>query len=135
LTGALIVYSDGACRGNPGPSGAGWVLAHPDGSIVGRGNLFLGHRTNNEAEYLAAAMGLQAAADIGCKDVTLRADSELMIRQLTGVYKVRNARIIPLFKELKKLADKFPTFKAEHVRREFNVEADAEANLAIDNAR
>lgn len=131
----LVVYSDGACRGNPGPSGAGWVLADTKGTILGRGNLYLGRRTNNEAEYLACAMALQAAAELGCQDVLLRADSELMIRQINGIYKVRNERIIPLFKQVRALIDKFGTFRAEHVRREFNAEADAEANLAIDNQK
>lgn len=132
---ALYAYADGACRGNPGPSGAGWVLCAADLSVVARGHLFLGRRTNNEAEYLAAACALEAAHALGASAVTLRADSELLIRQVTGVYRVKNERLRPLFEQLVSLSRRFESFSAEHVRREFNAEADREANLAIDEAR
>lgn len=133
--GTVFVYADGASRGNPGPAGAGWVLCRAEGEPFAEGCLYLGRHTNNEAEYAAATLGLQAALELGCGDVVLRADSELMVRQLTGVYRVRNARLLPLYETLAALSRKFPRFGAEHVRRERNALADAQANLAIDEAR
>ena len=95
--------------------------------------MFLGHRTNNEAEYLAAAMGLQAAYDLGAREIVLRADSELMVRQLQGRYQVRNAKLLPLFgSNQAAMRGGFRSFYAEHVPRAQNAAADAQANLAID---
>lgn len=131
----LIVYSDGACRGNPGLSGAGWVICDAQGRQIAEGYMFLGTRTNNEAEYLAAAMGVQAAIDLGAEDVLLRADSELMVRQLQGRYRVKHPKLLPLFAELKRMQQALRHFKSEHVPREQNAAADAQANLAIDKRR
>ncbi len=128
----MVVYSDGASRGNPGLSGAGWVICEPAGKTIAKGAMFLGHRTNNEAEYLAAAMGIQAACDLGAQEVVLRADSELMVRQLQGRYQVRNAKLLPLFAQIKLLRKSLRAFYAEHVPREQNAAADAQANIAID---
>lgn len=128
----VVVYSDGASRGNPGLSGAGWVICEPGGKAIAKGAMFLGHRTNNEAEYLAAAMGIQAACDLGAQEVVLRADSELMVRQLQGRYQVRNTKLLPLFNQIKLLRRNLRAFYAEHVPREQNAAADAQANLAID---
>ena len=135
LADTLIVFSDGACRGNPGPSGAGWVVKAADGSALAHGNLFLGHRTNNEAEYMAAIAGVQAAIDLGAHQVILRADSQLMVRQLSGVYRVRHPRVAPLYQALVALGRQLPTpLVAQHILRHLNTEADAQANLAIDQA-
>lgn len=129
------VYADGASRGNPGPAGAGWALCVAEGEAFAEGCLYLGRRSNNEAEYAAATLGLQAALELGCRNVVLRADSELMVRQLNGIYRVRNARLLPLYEALKGLSLRFAQFTAEHVRRERNALADAQANLAIDEAK
>lgn len=129
----MILHTDGACRGNPGPSSAGWVFFDEQKKVFGCGRLYLGRRTNNEAEYLAAALGLQAALDLNLERICLRADSELMIRQLTGVYQVRNPRIKPLYDTVISLARRLVGgCRFEHVRREYNVEADREANRALD---
>lgn len=128
----IYAYADGACRGNPGPGGAGWVFRRGDAEPFATGCLYLGRCTNNEAEYMAAACALRAALELGLRDIVLRADSELMIRQLTGVYKVRNARLLPLYTQVMALCRQFNSFAAEHVRRNFNAHADAEANRAID---
>jgi ribonuclease HI len=96
------------------------------------GNMVLGRRTNNEAEYLAATLGLRAAADLGARFVTLKVDSELLARQVAGRYQVKNARLLPLFMALKQIAAGFERFAVVHVRREFNSAADAQANLALD---
>lgn len=129
----IVVYTDGACRGNPGPSGAGWVIQTMDGRLLGEGCAYLGRRTNNEAEYLAAAMGLTAAQQFGVADIVLRADSQLLVRQVMGQYKVRNARILPLFQALMQVAKSYKSFTAEHVYRELNTAADAQANRGIDS--
>lgn len=128
----LLLYTDGACRGNPGPSGAGWVICSPTGAVLAEGCAFLGHRTNNEAEYLAAAMGLKAIEALHPVRVTLRADSQLMVRQLTGVYQVRNARILPLYNQVMSQIRGFAQFDAQHVPRAQNALADAQANRGID---
>lgn len=128
----LMVYVDGACRGNPGLSGAGWVFCLQEGAALGEGCLYLGHHTNNEAEYLAAALGLTAAYDMGVKRVLLRADSELMVRQVQGAYQVKNTRLRPLYTRLMSIAAQFEQFAIEHVLRGRNSLADAMANRAID---
>lgn len=130
----VFLHTDGACRGNPGPSGAGWVFSEPGGSVFRRGGSFLGRATNNEAEYVAAILGLEDAVKAGFLEVVLHADSELMVKQINGVYRVKNPRMQELHRQLKALASGFRVFKAVHVRREFNQEADREANRAIDDA-
>jgi len=127
-----MVYVDGACRGNPGHSGAGWVFCLEEGRALGEGCLYLGHHTNNEAEYLAAALGLTAALELGVRRVLLRADSELMVRQIQGAYRVKNPRLRPLYERLMGLIGQFEAFGIEHVLRERNRLADAMANRAID---
>jgi ribonuclease HI len=103
-----------------------------DGRVLGEGCAYLGRRTNNEAEYLAAAMGLTAAQQFGVQHIILRADSQLLVRQVMGQYQVRNARIVPLFRALMQVAKSYESFTAEHVRRELNAAADAQANRGID---
>ena len=128
----VFIHTDGACRGNPGPSGAGWVFSEPGGQIFRRGKAFLGRATNNEAEYVAVILALEDGLKQGFEAVKLHADSELLIKQVTGVYRVKNPRIKELYTQLMNLARQFKTFQAVHVRREFNAEADLEANKAID---
>ncbi len=136
LRGELVfVHTDGACRGNPGPSGAGWVFSEPDGHIFRRGKAFLGRATNNEAEYVAVILALEDALKQGFENIRLHADSELLVKQVNGVYRVKNPRIKELYTQLKGLAAKFKRFEAKHVRREFNAEADLEANRAIDQQK
>ena len=128
----VFVHTDGACRGNPGPSGAGWVFSEPGGQIFRRGKAFLGRATNNEAEYVAVILALEDALKQGFESLRLHADSELLVKQVNGIYRVKNPRIKELYGQLMGLARKFKSFEAKHVRREFNAEADLEANRAID---
>ena len=128
----VFVHTDGACRGNPGPSGAGWVFSEPGGQVFRRGKAFLGRATNNEAEYVAVILALEDALKQGFENLRLHADSELLVKQVNGIYRVKNPRIKELYTQLMGLARKFKSFEAKHVRREFNAEADAEANRAID---
>ena len=128
----IFVHTDGACRGNPGPSGAGWVFSEPGGQVFRRGKAFLGRATNNEAEYVAVILALEDALKQGFQSLRLHADSELLVKQVNGIYRVKNPRIKELYTQLMGLARKFKSFEAKHVRREFNAEADLEANRAID---
>ena len=129
-----MVYTDGACRGNPGVSSAGWYIVDAVGGDIERGGEYLGHGTNNEAEYRAAILGLEAVVRHGAQEVTLRSDSELMVRQLTGIYRVKKANIRPLFTRVKELLGGFERFVVEHVYREDNRIADALANQHLDAA-
>ena len=128
----LIVYSDGASRGNPGPAGAGAVLTRHDGTIVSQVGKFLGTTTNNVAEYSALLLGLETALRLGAKKVEVVADSELLVQQLNGRYKVKNAGLKPLFEKAKALLSRFESWSARHVRRELNTLADEMSNRAID---
>ena len=81
----VFVHTDGACRGNPGPSGAGWVFSEPGGQIFRRGKAFLGRATNNEAEYVAVILALEDALKEGFENLRLHADSELLVKQVNGI--------------------------------------------------
>jgi ribonuclease HI len=130
--GTLIVNTDGAARGNPGPAGIGVRITTPDGSVVADIAEGLGETTNNVAEYTAAIRGLERASELGAEDVTLRSDSQLLINQLSGRYRVRTAHLVPLHRRARALASGFPTIRFEHVRRESNAEADRLANQGVD---
>ncbi|MFL5767570.1 MAG: ribonuclease HI family protein [Actinomycetota bacterium] len=129
---SLIVSTDGASRGNPGPAGYGVSIAGPDGTIIEELAKGIGIATNNVAEYTAALEGLRKAAELGAKDVLLRSDSRLLIEQLSGRYRVKNPTLQRLHAEARKLAKGFERVRYEHVRRELNKEADRLANLGVD---
>lgn len=132
-TESLVLHTDGASRGNPGPASIGVVISDESGKLLDELAEKIGVRTNNYAEYAAVIRGLERALELGAKHVHVRADSQLVIRQLEGVYKVKNEGIQPLFKMAKYLESKFERgVSYEHVRREENTEADALANLALD---
>jgi ribonuclease HI len=128
----LIIHIDGGARGNPGPAGFGVHVAGADGTTIDELYGYLGVQTNNIAEYAALIAALRYAVKAGAGEVTIRSDSELLVRQLLGEYKVRNAGLIPLHREAINLKARIPGFSIEHVRREQNREADALANLAMD---
>ncbi len=127
----VIIYSDGGARGNPGPGAGGAVIVH-DGKIVGRYGKFLGTTTNNQGEYAGLILGLKHAFTIGATEVESRLDSELLVKQMNHIYKVRDAKLAPLFLQAQELAQKFQKISFTHVPREKNKEADAEVNKAID---
>jgi len=129
---SLIIFSDGAARGNPGPSGAGAFITSADGEMVAEVREYLGEMTNNQAEYRALKCGLEKARELGAKSVIIRADSELMVKQLNGEYKVKNTGIKLIFREVSALFSYFESWEAAHVSREQNKEADRLANEAID---
>lgn len=126
------VYSDGAARGNPGPSGAGAVLVEPSGQVIDRIGKYLGVQTNNYAEYMGLLLGLKRARELGVHEVEVFADSELMIRQLGGRYQVKSPTLRPLYEEALKLLNDFSRVKLVHVPREMNTAADEMSNRAID---
>ena len=132
------MYSDGGARGNPGPAGAGVYIEDGEGNVVKKIAKFLGKRTNNWAEYEAVILGLEALKrqfgnKLASMDIELRMDSELIVRQLTGIYKVRNKDLLAQYKRIRALrAEDFPNIRIKHVRREQNKEADKLANEAMD---
>ncbi|MDR0966869.1 MAG: ribonuclease HI family protein [Myxococcales bacterium] len=128
----LLLYSDGAARGNPGPAGAGAVLMKPDGSIVARVGKYLGRQTNNYAEYMALIVGLRAARDLGANEIEMVADSELLVKQIKKIYRVKNEQLQALYAEATELISQFQRASIRHVPREYNREADEMSNRAID---
>ncbi|XXF76583.1 ribonuclease HI family protein [Myxococcaceae bacterium GXIMD 01537] len=128
----LRLFTDGAARGNPGPSGAGAVLLEPGGQVVARLGKYLGVQTNNHAEYTALLLGLQHAKTLGARELEVFSDSELLVRQLTGRYQVRSPTLRPLYEEALRLLKDFAQAKVAHVPREENGAADEMSNRAID---
>jgi ribonuclease HI len=128
----VTVACDGASRGNPGPAGAGAQITGPDGSVLAEVAEGLGETTNNVAEYTAVIRGLERALELGATDVLLRSDSQLLINQLTGRYRVKSPHLQPLHRRVRELGARFDTIEYEHVRRERNTEADRLANLGVD---
>ena len=123
--------TDGGSRGNPGPAGIGFTLVFDDG-LTYRGGCFIGETSNNVAEYNALLWGLENAKAAKVEDLSIRADSELMVNQVRGTYRVKNEGLKPLFAQVMVLLGAFKRFDIEHVYREKNSEADALANEAMD---
>jgi len=131
----LVVYVDGACSGNPGPCGCAAVVKTPDGQTVLEKARAFGPATNNVAEYQGVLLGLETAARLGARRLTIRSDSELMVRQLAGEYKVRSPGLKPLYQQARRLLAPFESVEIEHVPRTRNTEADALARKALEKAR
>ncbi len=129
---SFILQFDGGSRGNPGPAGIGVTVSTDTGKSVYELGEFLGHYTNNVAEYTALLRGLAAAVALGATKLLVRADSELVVRQLNGIYKVKSPDLKPLFAQAVQLIGKIGDVKIHHVYREGNSRADALANLAMD---
>jgi ribonuclease HI len=129
------LYADGGSRGNPGPAASGAVLYGEDGEVLDEIGTFLGVTTNNVAEWTGLLEGLKAALARGVDDIAVRMDSELVVRQLSGQYRVKNAGLIPLHAQAKALLRKFGRTEVQHVRREANKAADAVVNQVLDANR
>ncbi len=127
----LTIHTDGASRGNPGPAACGYVISQAGESSI-EVNECLGHTTNNVAEYTALVKALEHAHELGGKIVKVFTDSELMVKQLKGVYKVKNEKIKPLYQQIVDLKKRFDSVTVTHVRREYNSDADALCNEALD---
>ncbi len=132
----VIINIDGGSRGNPGPAGAGVVIrAADDGTVLQQAGVFLGRATNNVAEYRGLIEGLSRAATLGATQVEVVSDSELLVRQMNGQYRVKNEGLKPLYEEANQLARQFKKFSIRHVRREQNTLADEMANRAMNLKR
>jgi ribonuclease HI len=132
LSKILILNVDGASRGNPGPAAIGVTLKDENNTLIAEISEKIGHTTNNQAEYRAIIAGLKKAQSLGAREVVVRSDSELMVRQVTGVYRVKKAELMPLHDEVRRLAGSFASFKIGNIPREQNSEADKLANKALD---
>jgi ribonuclease HI len=131
--GMYTAYVDGASRGNPGPASYAVILQGPDGKTILELSKYIGRETNNVAEYYALITALDYATTHGVKSLRVRSDSELLVRQIQGKYKVKSADLRPLHERATKLARMLDHFRIEHVPREQNREADRLANVALDN--
>ncbi|MCI5162209.1 MAG: reverse transcriptase-like protein [Candidatus Electrothrix sp. AX5] len=129
---ACKLFTDGASRGNPGEAGAGSVLLDGDGQELAARSLYLGKCTNNVAEYKALIMGLQSVLELDCGRVDIFLDSQLIVRQIQGQYKVKHPALKPLFEEVKELLANIDSWTVAHVPREQNKRADELANKGID---
>ncbi len=130
----ITAYIDGGARGNPGPAGYGVRVESADASLIEELHGGLGIATNNVAEYNGLLAALRYAIEHGHRDVRIKADSELLIKQMRGEYKVKHPGLQPLHQEAQQLALRLDRVTFEHVRREFNKEADRLSNLGMDEA-
>jgi probable phosphoglycerate mutase len=130
----ITAYIDGGARGNPGPAGYGARVEDADGNVLAELYGGLGIATNNVAEYNGLLAALKWAVDHGEQDVLIRADSELLVKQMRGEYKVKNAGLQPLYVRARLLVMELDNVRFEHVRREYNKEADRLSNLGMDEA-
>jgi probable phosphoglycerate mutase len=134
-TGWFTAHCDGGSRGNPGPAGYGAVIENPEGQVVARLSEFLGRQTNNYAEYKGLLAVLAWALANGVKRLTVVSDSELMVRQMKGIYKVKNPGLLPLWQEARAMSRELEAFEMRHTLRGGNKEADKLANAAMDQGQ
>jgi len=130
----ITAYIDGGSRGNPGPAGYGVQIVGEDGAVIAEVYDSLPNATNNVAEYHGLLAALAWAVDQGLRSLHVRSDSELLVKQLRGQYRVKNPGLQPLYQDARVLAGRIGRVTFEHVRRELNKEADRLANLAMDDA-
>ncbi len=128
----MIVATDGAARGNPGPAGIGAVVTGEDGEVLAEIAEGIGVATNNVAEYTAVIRGLERARELGASQVLVRSDSRLIVEQLSGRFKVKNPTLQRLHTQARSLAAGFDRIRFEHVPRERNTDADRLANAGVD---
>jgi ribonuclease HI len=130
----LLIHTDGAARGNPGPAGAGAILRTEDGDVVAEIAQPLGRATNNVAEWTAVELALAEALRLGARQVDLRMDSELVARQLIGVYRVKHPDLKPIHARVMDMLARLDRYTVGHVPRELNKDADRLSNVAIDGS-
>ncbi len=130
--GKVIIHTDGGSRGNPGPGAAGYTIDDPSGRRLAARGVFLGKVTNNYAEYTAVGKSLRCAQELGASEIDLYSDSDLLVKQLNGQYKVKSDNIRPLHTRCLELLDAFKAWRIRHIPREKNAAADALANKAMD---
>ena len=128
----IKIFSDGGARGNPGPAAAAAVLMNHEGEVLAEVSKYMGTATNNQAEYTALIIGLEKAKELKAEEIDMFMDTELAVKQLKGEYKVKNPELAKLFVKVWNLSQGFDKVTYNHVRREYNKEADALVNNTID---
>ena len=128
----VTIYLDGASRGNPGPSGLGYYIIDENGKEVKRGGEFIGFATSRVAEYYGLKEACEQAIELGFKSVRFISDNLMLVNQMNGIYAIKNKDLVPIYNDIKKMLKNFDAVAFVHVRREYNREADEQANLAID---
>ena len=126
------LYTDGGARGNPGPAAYGYVIEAEDGTVLAEEGMAIGVATNNVAEYRGLVAGLAKAAELGIDEVEVRSDSELIVKQMRGEYRVKNESLRALSLEAARFARQLAGVEYRHVRREHNELADSLVNRALD---
>jgi ribonuclease HI len=134
LNDTVIINTDGASRGNPGPAAIGVTVKDGDGRLLASLHRRIGVTTNNQAEYRAIIAGLEKAVSLGARRVLIRSDSELVVKQIQGLYKIKNAALRPLYQEVVRLTGSVDSFDILCIPREQNAEADRLANEAFGKA-
>ncbi|MBV8164856.1 MAG: ribonuclease HI family protein [Candidatus Eremiobacteraeota bacterium] len=129
---ACRLFTDGGARGNPGPAAGAGVILDADGTVLAEVSEYLGVATNNVAEYRALALTLRKAHELGCQAVVIHMDSELIVRQLNGLYKVKDPKMRELYGDVRALLRKFSDWQVRHVPRTQNQEADGLVNSVLD---
>lgn len=128
----LVINTDGGSRGNPGPAAIGVVIRDDGDAVVFEHGSYIGHTTNNVAEYSALIKALETARDLGATDLLVRMDSELIVKQMQGLYKIKEPTLQELAGKVLRLKNGFSSVVFTHVRREFNKDADRMVNSALD---
>lgn len=126
------LFTDGGSRGNPGPSAIAYIICKMDDSVVEKSGEYIGITTNNQSEYQALKAGLEKAHELGVKQLIVNLDSELVVKQINGLYKIKNADLLPHYEHAQRLARKFDKISFQHVPRKLNAAADAEVNRILD---
>jgi probable phosphoglycerate mutase len=129
---AIVAYIDGGARGNPGPAGYGVRIEDDQGALLNEFHAYIGNSTNNVAEYNALLAALRYALEHGHRSVRIKSDSELLVKQMRGEYRVKHPGLQPLHQQARAIAESLDRVAYEHVRREQNKDADRLANLAMD---
>ena len=128
----VVIYTDGAARGNPGPAAIGVVLKDEKDNVITTISRRLSPTTNNQAEYRAVIAGLEKAIELGAKKVAVKSDSRLIVEQINGQFKIKNTALRPLYQEVVRLIGSLQGFSVSYIPRNQNTAADALANKALD---
>lgn len=129
------LFTDGGSRGNPGPSAGAYIICKMDDNVVEKSGFYIGITTNNQAEYQALLKGLKRSADLGIRKLNVFMDSELVVKQINGQYKVKNAELMPHYNAIKDLAGNFQQINFQYVPRVLNAQADKEVNRVLDEQK
>ena len=128
----VVIFTDGVAEPNPGPAAIGATIKDGQGRLIASISQPIGHATNNQAEYRAIIAALESAITLGAGQVDMRSDSELVVRQINGRYRVKNAALKPLYQKVKRLQSRFEGFTITHIPRQQNREADSLAGKALE---